>query len=70
MSDKHLGVVGFHAAVTCRWATPTLFMSRPLWLTAWDAPWTCTYRETPNPLDTTDPCATCVNWEPKVAESH
>jgi hypothetical protein len=65
MTAKPLDVTGFHAAVTCRWATPTLFLNRPLWLEAWDAPWTCIYRDPPDPLETTNTCATCLNWEPR-----
>lgn len=68
MVFKDPGVAGFHAAVTCRWAAPTLFMSRPLWLAAWDSPWTCTYREEPYPIETTEGCARCRNWEPKTPE--
>jgi hypothetical protein len=66
METKTLEVVGFHAAVTCRWATPTLFLERPLWFAAWDFPWTCTYRDPPQPLETTNACGLCTNWEPKA----
>jgi hypothetical protein len=65
---KDLQLVGFHAATTCRWATPTLFMIRPVWFRAWDAPWTCTYRDVPEPLETTDVCADCRDWEPRPPE--
>jgi hypothetical protein len=64
--DTNSTTPGFHAAVTCRWAIPTLFLGRPLWFSAWDKPWTCTYREDARPLDTTDTCAVCRGWEPKA----
>jgi hypothetical protein len=53
-----------HAA-NCRWGTPTLFLSGPLWLEAWDAPWTCVRDVTPCLIDTTEACATCARWEPR-----
>jgi len=66
--DTKASVAGHHAAVTCRFAIPTLFFPRPVWFEAWDTPWTCTYRDDPHPIKTTDGCAACRNWEPKPAE--
>ena len=55
-----------HGAATCRWARPTLFLSLPLWLDAWDAPWTCTRDGTARPLESTESCATCSGWESRA----
>jgi hypothetical protein len=57
-----------HHASNCRWAVPTLFLGRFLWLSAEDYPWTCLRATTPRVLVTTDECATCPAWEPKPAE--
>lgn len=51
-------------ATTCRWATPTLFQPDPMWLGAWDRPWTCVRDPQPCPLGTTDECGSCSWWEP------
>ncbi len=66
--DPKTPTAGYHAAVTCRWAVPTLYLERPLWIAAWDTPWTCTYREDPAAIETTDRCADCRAWEPKPEE--
>ncbi len=59
-----------HDATTCRWAAPTLFLPRPLWFGAWDAPWACTRESVPHILDTTDVCATCPYWESGPPSTH
>jgi hypothetical protein len=51
------------SAANCRWAESTLYMAGPLWLDAWDFPWTCMRDRTPRLLETTDECATCPRWE-------
>ncbi len=52
-----------HGATTCRWAIPTLFLSEPLWLDAWNYPWSCLRDPTPRILHTTDVCTLCPRWE-------
>ena len=52
-----------HVVTNCRWATPTLFLTDPLWLEAWDHPWACTRAPRPRPLKTTDECHLCTAWE-------
>jgi hypothetical protein len=52
-----------HAAATCRWAEPTLLLARPLWLEAWDTPWTCRRDDAPRPLESTESCVDCPRWE-------
>jgi hypothetical protein len=53
------------SAGTCRWATPTLFLTAPFWFDAEECPWTCVHDPVPRVLSTTDPCATCPRWEPR-----
>jgi len=53
-----------HMAATCRWAATTLDMSAPMWLEAWDRPWTCLSGASPRPLLTTEGCSSCPRWEP------
>jgi hypothetical protein len=53
-----------HAAATCLKATPTIFMPRPLWLRAEEAPWTCIRTAPPRLLHFTDACETCPKWQP------
>ena len=50
-------------ASTCRWAVPTLFFAPPLWMYAWDAPWTCVRDGDSRVLGSTHGCATCPGWE-------
>lgn len=52
-------------AASCEWGTPTLFLPAPLWLSAWDSPWTCVRDATPQILGTTEKCATCARWRPR-----
>jgi hypothetical protein len=47
---------------TCQWATPTLSLPYPLWLTAEESPWSCTRTADARPLELTDACATCPKW--------
>lgn len=53
-----------HSPVTCRWAVPTLLLSYPLWLDAWDSPWACVSDAMPRALETTDICLSCCRWQP------
>jgi hypothetical protein len=59
------------SAVTCRWATLTLFLPAPFWFDAEACPWSCLRDAAPRVLATTDPCATCPRWEQRapVAET-
>ena len=52
-----------HAPQNCKWAEPTLYLPLPYWLEAWNNPWSCRRDEPARPLQTTDECRTCVNWE-------
>ncbi len=54
-------------ASTCKWARPTMSMPRPIWLEAWDRPWTCVREGAPHTLETTEPCDDCPNWVPQPA---
>lgn len=53
-----------HAVHTCRWAEPTLYLSRPLWLEAWDYPWSCTASGVPSVLKDVTVCESCPRWAP------
>ena len=55
-------------ASNCRWATPTLFLPAPIWLRAWQAPWTCQRETEPRTLESTVECAECPRWEPRPDE--
>jgi hypothetical protein len=57
------------SANNCRWATPTLFLTAPLWCEGETSPWACLSDLTPRVLATTDPCATCPRWEPRETAS-
>jgi hypothetical protein len=59
-----------YGAVTCRWASPTIFFPPPVWFEAEHRPWTCRYGACPRVLDTTDSCATCRHWEPRSSAGH
>jgi len=50
-------------ASNCLWATPTIFLSAPLWLDAEARPWTCLRDNDPNSLSSTDRCTACPRWE-------
>jgi len=52
-----------HHASNCRWAVPTLFLSKPLWWEAEQCPWACVREPTPHVLQSTEVCATCPQWE-------
>jgi hypothetical protein len=49
---------------SCRWGQPTLFLDYPVWLYAWDSPWTCGHPAHPGPLETAETCASCRHWTP------
>jgi hypothetical protein len=51
---------------TCRWAEPTLFLQRPLWLDAWDYPWGCAVDAVPHVLSDVTICHGCRRWAPLV----
>lgn len=53
----------------CRWVGLTLFLSYPYWLDAEQDPWSCLRNTIPRPLETTEDCRNCVNWEPKTDAS-
>ena len=50
---------------SCRWGESTLFLVHPLWLSAWDAPWSCTHPAHTGPLEATDTCLSCPDWRPR-----
>jgi hypothetical protein len=52
-------------AGNCRWATPSLSLTAPLWLGAWDSPWACLRDAAPRLLDSTEACTHCPRWEPE-----
>jgi hypothetical protein len=54
-----------HGVASCKWGVPTLFLAKPVWLEAWDTPWSCV-RVKPRPLESTDECAQCPNWTPRT----
>ena len=47
---------------SCHWGDPTLNTAFPVWLSAWDAPWSCTHPSHTGPLDTTETCGRCRDW--------
>jgi hypothetical protein len=55
-----------HAAATCRWATPTLFLADAQWLDAWDYSWSCQRHGIPRVLRAPEDCATCGGWEARA----
>lgn len=58
-----------HAAATCRWATPTLFLTDGQWLDAWDYAWSCQRHVMPRVLRAPGDCATCAGWEPRDSQT-
>jgi hypothetical protein len=54
-----------HGVASCRWATPTLFLSQPLWLHAWDSPWGCIRGGIVRVLHSSELCTGCSKWEPR-----
>ncbi len=54
-----------HAAHSCHWSVPTLFMLHPYWLSAWDAPWCCWNSRELLVLTSTDGCPRCPLWQPR-----
>lgn len=66
-------MAGTRTVQTCRWGTPTLFLSWPLWYEASQHEWSCTRGGAARVL--TDPaiCRTCPYWTPaehQVKVSH
>ena len=59
-----------YSAVTCRWASPTIYLAAPYWFEAERRPWTCLHGTCPRVLETTDSCATCAYWEPRSSAGH
>jgi hypothetical protein len=49
----------------CHWGQPTLFLTYPVWLSAWDSPWSCGHPAHAGPLEATDTCRTCPDWTPR-----
>jgi hypothetical protein len=68
--DRSIGALGRTASPpvrtpqSCRWGDATLYTTFPVWLSAWDAPWTCTHPAHTGPLDTTETCGYCRDWRP------
>jgi len=60
MNDEHL-------PRTCKWGSPTLFLSYPLWLDAWTWEWSCDSHGALRPLTDTSACRQCPRWEPAAA---
>jgi hypothetical protein len=54
------------SAATCRWAVATVSLPSPTWLDAEASPWTCVRDATARVLVTTEQCADCGRWEPRV----
>jgi hypothetical protein len=54
-----------HTVQNCRWAQPTLFLPLPLWLEAWETPWSCRRREPTRLVESATECAMCRSWEPR-----
>jgi hypothetical protein len=54
------------SASTCRWAVPTISLPDPVWTEADQSPWTCVRDATPRVLETTERCAACPRWEPRL----
>ena len=67
METKRFSPEGRPNAANCRWAVPTLFLPPPIWMVAWDAPWTCLRNARPRVLENTELCATCPRWEAPAA---
>lgn len=58
MNDEHL-------PRTCKWASPTLFLSYPQWLDAWSWEWSCDSHGAFRALPNTSACRQCPRWEPR-----
>ena len=54
---------------SCHWGETTLFLAYPVWLSAWDSPWSCTHRAHTGPLDFPETCTACPDWK-RRAEPH
>jgi hypothetical protein len=52
-------------AANCRWAVSTLSLNQPLWLEAWNSPWSCVRQVQTRALHTTDECGVCPHWQPR-----
>jgi hypothetical protein len=57
------------AVFSCHWGQPTLFLSFPDWLSAWDTPWFCSHPAHTGPLETGETCTTCPHWTPRQGTS-
>ena len=55
------------APQSCHWGEPTLFLAHPFWLSAWDAPWSCSCPAHTGPLELTDTCTRCPDWKARHA---
>jgi hypothetical protein len=47
----------------CKWADATLYQDAPLWLDAWNTPWTCRRDGDQRLIEETDECLACPRWE-------
>ena len=50
----------------CHWGETTLFLAYPVWLSAWDFPWSCSHPAHTGPLEATDTCTRCLDWTPRA----
>jgi hypothetical protein len=53
-------------AATCCSAVPTVSLPPPAWFEAENAPWACVHDTTPRVLASTEHCATCDRWKPRL----
>lgn len=60
-------MIATKSAASCRWAMQTLDLEPPLWLDAWNYPWSCVRDGDARPLGSTDECRTCPRWQPHGA---
>ena len=51
-----------HNVRQCRWAEQTLHLGAPLWLDAWEYPWSCRSAGTYRPIADTRLCLECHRW--------
>jgi hypothetical protein len=53
----------------CRYAEATLFLAAPMWLDAWQFPWSCRSTGTSKPIADTRVCSECDRWVPRERAS-
>lgn len=57
-----------HLPQTCKWASPTLFLSWPQWLDAWTWEWSCYSNGAYKPVMKPEDCRACARWTPRGGE--